>query len=481
MAAINQSTRRRQVPRKRHSKWSVPAFISLLVVMYALFVLYTSFATKITLDEKPRSNIPTMRIRESKPVGREQLRGSSQQEIHILFSTSCSSSQDWQSYLFFHSMMHVQQTGNVTRLISGCTPEERAHQEEQMQQIQTTMSPRFHAYFTELDFGKKFSLKQGDWHSFKYFNKPFSVLAYMQDALGFAHGSVEHENDLIVLMDPDMIALQSFVNDFSEFVPETQAIKKVSHGHMFGQPFGYGKKWYEEAKENISYLVGTENSPVASLSGQDLYQYHAGPPYIGTGRDFYSLVQTWCDILPRYQELRSHFMVEMYSASLAAAHLGLPFHLVPDFMISDDKVQNEGWSGIDSADPNDLCDVEKIQHLPLVHHYCQRFGLGEFFFNKHVFNTGFFDCQQPLLRDPPRNVALLYNYSHYGDGTNKTWVNREYKFVKRNAFMLCSMTSALNEASTFYKQQHCDQDANYDKTWMWHDAKAKKEIGHRRR
>lgn len=478
MAAINQSTRRRQVPRKRNSKWSIPALITVLVVLYALFVLYTSFFTKRRNVRKPQS-VQSMRIRQSKQVEREKLRGSQQQEIHILFSTSCSSSQDWQSYLLFHSMMHVQQTGNVTRLISGCTPEERAHQEEQMQEIQKSMSPRFNAYFTELDFGKKFSMKQGDWHSFKYFNKPFSVLAYMQDVLGFSSGSREHENDLIVLLDPDMIALQSFVNDFTEFVPESQEIKRVSHGHMFGQPFGYGKQWFEEAKNNITYLVGSEDSPVNRLSGDDLFHYHAGPPYIGTGRDFYSLVKTWCDILPRYQELRGHFMVEMYSASLAAAHLGLPFHLVPDFMISDDSVQKEGWSGIDSADPNDLCVSGGVKRLPLVHHYCQRFGLGEFFFNKHIFNNGFFDCQQPLIREPPRDVALIYNYTHYGDGTNKTWEGRDYKYVKRNAFMLCSMTSALNEASTFYKQQHCGDDANYEKTWMWHEAKARREIGHR--
>lgn len=338
------------------------------------------------------------------------------------------------------------------------------------------MSPRFNTFFTEQDFGKKFSLKNGDWHSFKYFNKPFSTLSFMEEVLGYPD-SHAHNDDIIVLMDPDMMLLRSFENDFSDFV--SQEITRVSHGHMFGQPFGYNTQWYEEAKDNLAELVG-ETSPVHSLKGKDLDYYHAGPPYMGTGKDFYSLVKTWCDILPKYQELRKHFMVEMYSASLAAAHLGLPFHLVSNFMISDDQVQKEGWSGIDNAAPEDLCTAQ-VENLPLVFHYCQRFGLGEFFFNKHIFNNNFFDCEEPLIREPPTNVALLYNFSHYGDGSNHTWEGKDYKYVKRNAFMLCSMTAGLNDAATFYKKNHCGDDANYEKTWMWHEAKARGEIGHKRR
>ena len=373
--------------------------------------------------------------------------------------------------------MKVNQTGKVTRLVAGCTPEQREHQEEEIKLIQNSMSPHFNTFFTELDFGKKFSLKKGDWHQYKYMNKPFSVLAFMEEVLGYPDSTV-HDDDIIILLDPDMMAMRSIENDFSDFLPDSAEVTRVSHGHPFGQPFGYHTQWYDEAKDNLRDLVG-EVSPVYDLKGKDLDYYHAGPPYICTGKDFYSLVKTWCDILPKYQELRQHFMCEMYSASLAAAHLGLPFHLVPDFMVSDDKAVQEGWSSIDNADPEALCTGE-IDHLPLVFHYCQRFGLGEFFFNKHIFNNNFFSCEEPLMQEPPNNTALIYNYSHYGDGTNRSWADADFKYVKRNAFMLCSMTSGLNDAATFYKQHACGDNANYDKTWSWHEAKARGEIGHRR-
>jgi len=493
---VTHSSRRLRVPRKKGLRCGIPALLSIVVALYVLLVLSSSRIkdTPTTSEEGVRKaaenvrkskDVLFKRKAERKVAQKPRVRGvdtavrGDASNIHILFSTSCSSSQDWQSYLLFHSLMKMKQTGTVTRLVSGCTPEQREHQEEILRMIQTTMSPQFNTFFTELDFGKKFSLKGGDWHQYKYFNKPFSTLAFFEEVLGYPD-STAHDDDIIVLIDPDMMAMRSFENDFSDFLPESAKITRISHGQMFGQPFGYNTQWYEEAKDNLTYLVG-ETSPVHNLKGRDLTYYHAGPPYMGTGKDFYSLVKTWCDILPKYQELRQHFMVEMYSASLAAAHLGYPFHLVSDFMISDDLIDNEGWSGVDNADPEDLCMAGGVKHLALVFHYCQRFGLGEFFFNKHIFNNNFFSCEEPLIVEPPKNVALAYNYSHYGDGSNKTWVGKDYKYVKRNAFMLCSMISGLNDAATFYKQHHCGDDANYEKTWSFHEAKARGEIGKRKR
>lgn len=452
----------------------------LVVVLYVILVVSWLFSTNKSSENSktsPITNFEQQPLRAS-AYGKQSSKND-EPNIHILFSTSCSAAQDWQSYLLFYKMMAVNQVGNVTRLVSGCTPEERKLQDEWLEKIQTTMSPRFNMYFTELDFGKHYSLGKSDWQKYKYMNKPFSTLAFLQDALGFPENR-EHEDDLFVLIDPDMMSMRSFTNDFSDYIPEGETVHRVSHGHMFGQPFGYQTQWYEEAKDNLTYLVGEEESPVRDLSGDRLMKYHAGPPYMATGRDFYALLKLWCDILPRYQALREHFMVEMYSASLAAAHLGLPFHLVPNFMISDDKTgkkENEGWSGIDNADPKDLCIPERVDKLPLVFHYCQRFGLGEHFFNKHIFNNDFFSCDEPLMEEIPSDVALRYNYTHYGDGTNKTWEESKYHMLKRNAFMLCSMTSGLNDAATFYKRHHCGDDANYAKTWNWHEAKANGEIG----
>ena len=45
---------------------------------------------------------------------------------HVVFSTDCGKSQQWQSYLLFFGAMRVQQSGFVTRIASGCSDSEKA-------------------------------------------------------------------------------------------------------------------------------------------------------------------------------------------------------------------------------------------------------------------------------------------------------------------------------------------------------------------
>ena len=40
--------------------------------------------------------------------------------LHIIFSTDCSTYQQWQSYLFFYSAYAIGQPGYITRIVSGC-------------------------------------------------------------------------------------------------------------------------------------------------------------------------------------------------------------------------------------------------------------------------------------------------------------------------------------------------------------------------
>jgi hypothetical protein len=42
----------------------------------------------------------------------------------MVFSTGCTTFQDWQSYVFFFHALQAGQPGQVTRIASGCTPKE---------------------------------------------------------------------------------------------------------------------------------------------------------------------------------------------------------------------------------------------------------------------------------------------------------------------------------------------------------------------
>ena len=104
-------------------------------------------------------------IREKKQTEPE----SHEQNIHLVFSTSCSFKQDWQSYAFFFQVMSSGQQGDVTRIVSGCEPE----QQEELQRIHKEqiqiMSDRFHLHFTP-EYGGK---DNKSWQSTKYWNKPY--------------------------------------------------------------------------------------------------------------------------------------------------------------------------------------------------------------------------------------------------------------------------------------------------------------------
>lgn len=59
-----------------------------------------------------------------------QLETSKDGTYHIVFSTDCGKSQQWQSYLLFFGAMRVQQSGFVTRIASGCSDSEKAATQE---------------------------------------------------------------------------------------------------------------------------------------------------------------------------------------------------------------------------------------------------------------------------------------------------------------------------------------------------------------
>ena len=70
-------------------------------------------------------------------------------EYHIVFSTGCSLYQDWQSYVFFFQAMMAKQPGTVTRIVSGCEPEDEQTMAEQFANEIHPMAPgRFQIHFT---------------------------------------------------------------------------------------------------------------------------------------------------------------------------------------------------------------------------------------------------------------------------------------------------------------------------------------------
>lgn len=405
------------------------------------------------------------------------IRDTDGQMYHLIFSTDCGTYQHWQSYLTFFRAMKVRQPGTVTRIASGCTEEEKIVIEAWFKNHVQHMSSRFHLLLTPHFSG----VKDADGNiigDYKFFNKPFGLKYWLEhsDLVDFNNGEFpKTKDDIVILIDPDMSMMRPITKDFTSdkdvviapFRKEHLVGRTVEHGKPFAQTYGFGSQFLKLDLEKI----GGKDSRLPSVTQEEgrLY-YPVGPPYIGTATDMHAISLKWTEFVPKVHEQYPHLLAEMFAFSLAAAHLDLKFQLIQSLMISDTHTgAGEGWPLIDSVSASDVCKIGKEvdfkKHpLPHVVHLCQRYSLGkDWFFGKRKIPHDVFDCQNPLFEEPPDDIATIFDYKWPPGAKDQTPLTPE--MAQREAFMICHLTRAMNEAADYFKRSACEKaDANLKKT-----------------
>jgi len=171
----------------------------------------------------------------------------------------------------------------------------------------------------------------------------------------------------------------------------------------------------------------------------------------------------------------------MYAFCIAAAHLGLKHQLIDSLMVSNTGIQNgEGWQLVDKIPPGKMCEFaahpqHDVYAVPSVVHLCQRYAVGdEWFFGKHRVPHDVYDCEKPLFVEPPSNVALLYDFKKPPNQKERKAISKT--MAARETFMVCFLTSLLNEAAAFYKKEACPAGtANLAKTLKMTDLFSERE------
>lgn len=388
-------------------------------------------------------------------------------DIHIVFSTGCSQSQNWQSYVFFYHAMRTKQPGKITRIASGCTKvQERVLAIRHKEEVFDKMSKNFHIHFTP-DFSRV-----GEGKPYHYFNKPFGLRHWMEHELGFPSNHEEHTGNIIAVLDPDMILLKPLLNNFTTLPldawnspkPKSKSDFQVRRGHPIAQQYTYMSHWKVGLGRNIESILGKE-SPVYNMSQYDAnYHYPAGPPYILEAGDLYDIVVSWSLVAPAVHQNYPYLLAEMYGYSIAAAHHRLKHQLATGLMASNARIKEEGWRFLNDVSPAVVCNGKHdIERMPHILHYCQEYSVGDYHFTKYYIPNNFLSCESPLLLEPPRDAAVKFNTSR--DYLGKPRAPGGGRQLIRYAFMACALLSYLNQASTFYKQNHCGLNANFNKTW----------------
>jgi len=241
----------------------------------------------------------------------------------------------------------------------------------------------------------------------------------------------------------------------------------VTHGSPIAQKYGLGAQWREF---NLDLITGDPNSPSKNVTEADGWDYYpVGPPYLATARDMHQIAIKWSEFAPKVLDEYPNLLAEMYAFCIAAAHLELPHQLATSLMVSylpngsDDS--GEGWKLVDGVDDSELClstptPPSSLRSVPLpsVLHFCQVMKLGKWAFGKRRVPHDVFSCDAPLAKEPPSDLATRYDYTIDGDGKHQKLPS--VYAVKRSAFMVCTLTRALNEAALFYQEHNCAKPKN---------------------
>jgi hypothetical protein len=176
----------------------------------------------------------------------------------------------------------------------------------------------------------------------------------------------------------------------------------------------------------------------------------------------------------RFSPSNSH----RYGLVIAAVQLDLRHTLVKSIVVSStESTVKEGWLFVDKLSDEDVCDVDswsKNPRMPIVLHYCHGYHLGKFFFSKYRLKKKYISCDAPLLTMPPKGVHKKYQYwerppPDMGFSHEMEVKNISFVVAKREAFMLCGLISAVNEAARYFKSQHCNGTGNFAEIYNFHD------------
>ena len=393
--------------------------------------------------------------------------GATDPHYYMVFSTDCSPFQDWQSYLFFYYAKKVNQSGTVTRIVSGCKDDDRKTLQKFHDEKIAVMSDAFKIHFAP---------KCPDTRS-KYFNKPYGLRDFLENVLGYPNN--KHDDDIIIIVDPDMMLLRPLTHKFDmrriEWVrPSVDNYDTVEHGRPIAQTYGFGSEWLTKLGKNSSSIAG-KDSPALQLSPSDASKrYPAGPPYLATARDMYNIAVHWTKFVVKVHDVFPKMMSEMHAYSFAAAHLKLPHQLAKSFMVSDvDCLDIEGWSFLHNVTREDACAPDSIpmEELPYVLHYCQRFALGRWFFGKYKIPKNFFNCKSPLLRAPPDDTAAKYNWYVFPNNQDVMVFNKRPFRILQHGWAMCRMIRSLNEVAVDFKTKYCPKDSiNLNESYIFHSS-----------
>ena len=413
---------------------------------------------------------------------------------HLVFSTGCSEFQDWQSIGVYSSAEAIGQKGVITRIASGCTPD----QEKAIRHAMSHLPKRFRVHFAP-----NTQVKDHSGHTYKYANKPLGMMHWLTHA-----DPPIPPTSTVALLDPDFFFLRPLWHDSfdhpSKYITSGSAKNtpmppRITRGVMVAQKYGIGgSPWRtgpglrgQKAWGLKEYLtsIGRPTSPALA---EDLTEstagtyYSFGAPYIALASDWLPIATNWTALMPMAVERNFGNLAEMYACSIAVADYGIRPVLLDSLMVSNVDAGGEGWPWIDvlpmhrGCDPTVLTQKDPEYQLPTFLHYCQTFRIPElegaynshpgvapnWKYSKYAVPDGILHCpagskalegggeQRKSKKLTGGTMALDEN--GFLPDLPTTIDAHDSKKALRNIFATCVATRATNQAAKDYRRWFCD-------------------------
>jgi len=386
--------------------------------------------------------------------------GPDDNHLHIIFSSECNAFQQWQSEVLLASAKMVNQRGRITRIVSGCYGEDavsdRQHLTRPKGELDEKTPFRLLNRSVNEDFGLFITPSFEGAMEFPWINKPYGIHYFMQHA----KAELEKAGETVVaILDPDFIFLKPltmFNNDTSEIIVTRFAQRDKTNpaqldrplpGRPVGQRYGLEGNWVETF--NVSRIAGSK-SPALKWDKPLARRYTSvGPPLLLDIQDLADLVPLWRKFMRPVLLQETHILADMWAYSIAAAHVGLRHTQLDHFMISHPGISGEAYPFVDAWPRNMSCRAPVMHSpIPVFIHMATTFNspdriIGPWMFHKGFIPANIFDCDSPLLKQPPDSM-----YSLVAENTKDTK-------VIQSAWLHCQTLFKINQVLVAYKQKFC--------------------------
>eukprot|EP01084_Bolivina_argentea_P158251 275689_1 len=467
----------------KHLLLYLSGFYFILIIMWTIFTHYSNI-----FESKPDLHHFLISKTKINPVNTKR----NANTIHTMYSVGCDSMVMWQlqqSVTLDYSWYNINQTGHLTRIVSGCGY--APNNIRKMSQTSIPMKPDIHFldnkdlvnqclshYNTNTSFPSNTIFKlnwnwQQRFHiifvpSFDDIKKQYPTLfgqniqRYPQLnrilALYIIYHCTEYKNiqqNYMMMLDPDFVFLKS-LNRYN------LALNKPIAGK-----YGLGNKWVRWLKEAGHVIESNIDS------NKD---YEGGVPYLLHNNDWYNILPIWISWMSFAYTKYNGIESDMYAYMISAYKLGLKHVLIEEFNPSCMKSMDQN---IHPFDDNSVflhyCSSYKVD-LSEFKDIVQKIEDPIYTFNKHWTkarrnrNTKqqqlwMIECESPVLIEIP----TIDRFERY-DNDKKS--NRDYRKAYKQYQIVRTIVPMFNNALIAFKEKNCENKTliNRDKKIITHEA-----------